>query len=137
MLGSPPDSAQAMVAEVGAASVTKTRFGLSCALATPFDAALDIDTGRMVAHARDCLARGCESVTLFGTTGEGASIGLSARERVLEAMCASGIDARRQLLSTVTASSLEDAADQATLALDAGVRGILLTPPFYFRHADD
>jgi 4-hydroxy-tetrahydrodipicolinate synthase len=109
---------------------------LSCALATPFDAALDIDVTRIVAHARDCLARGCDSVTLFGTTGEGASIGLSARGRVLDAMVQSGIDAG-QLLSTVAASSLEDATDQARLALDAGVRGILLTPPFYFRNAND
>jgi 4-hydroxy-tetrahydrodipicolinate synthase len=117
--------------------VTNTTFGLSCALATPFDAAMDIDVGRMVAHARDCLARGCDSVTLFGTTGEGASIGLSARGRVLDALCASGIDASRQLLSTVAGSSLEDATDQATLALEAGVRGILLTPPFYFRNVGD
>jgi 4-hydroxy-tetrahydrodipicolinate synthase len=138
MLGSPPDRAQAIVAGIlEPSAVTTTRFGLSCALATPFNTALDIDVGRMVAHARDCLARGCDSVTLFGTTGEGASIGLSARGRVLDAMCASGIDARRQLLSTVAASSLEDAADQATLALEAGVCGILLTPPFYFRNADD
>lgn len=114
-----------------------SRFGLSCAISTPFDAAGNVDVRRLVAHAIDRLARGCDSVTLFGTTGEGASIGLSARVAVMDAMIEAGIAPRTQLLSTVVASSIEDAADQAKLALDAGVRGILLTPPFYFRGVSD
>jgi 4-hydroxy-tetrahydrodipicolinate synthase len=118
--------------------VTMTsRFGLSCALSTPFERSGAVDVGRLVDHARDRLARGCDSITLFGTTGEGASIGLGARGRVMDAMIASGIATRTQLLSTIVASSIEDAADQANLALDAGVRGLLLTPPFYFRSVTD
>ena len=53
---------------------SEARFGLSAALTTPFDGAGRIDIAKMVAHARDCLAKGCDSVTLFGTTGEGASL---------------------------------------------------------------
>jgi 4-hydroxy-tetrahydrodipicolinate synthase len=62
------------------------RFGLSCALATPFDAGGAVDHARLVSHARWCLAAGCGSVTAFGTTGEGSSLGLSARERILDAL---------------------------------------------------
>ena len=54
------------------------RFGLSCALATPFDAGGAVDHARLVSHVRRCLAAGCGSVTVFGTTGEGSSLGLSA-----------------------------------------------------------
>ena len=117
-------------------NMIQSRFGLSCAISTPFDAKGAVDTGRLTAHATDCLARGCDSITLFGTTGEGASIGLSARGRVFTAMQAAGI-APKQLLATIAASSVEDAADQAHMALDVGVRGMLLTPPFYFRGVGD
>ncbi len=114
-----------------------SRFGLSCAISTPFAAAGNVDVPRLVEHAKDRLARGCDSITLFGTTGEGASVGLSARDAIMDAMVKAGITPRTQLLSTVVASSIEDAADQAKLALDAGVRGMLLTPPFYFRAVSD
>ena len=43
-------------------------FGLSAALATPFNADLSVDLPRMIAHAVDLLTEGCSSVTLFGTT---------------------------------------------------------------------
>jgi 4-hydroxy-tetrahydrodipicolinate synthase len=116
--------------------MTVTRFGLSVALSTPFDRAGGVDIPRLVAHAQWCLANGCDSVTLFGTTGEGASVGLSTRGRVFEAVLKAGI-APRQLLSSVVASAIEDAADQATQALDLGFRGLLLTPPFYFREISE
>ena len=54
-------------------------FGLSCALATPFLPDDRIDYARMVRHARNCLSEGCSSVTVFGTTGEGSSLGLAER----------------------------------------------------------
>jgi 4-hydroxy-tetrahydrodipicolinate synthase len=110
---------------------------MSCAISTPFDQRGDVDVPRLVAHAQSRLAAGCNSITLFGTTGEGASIGLSARGRIFEAMLAAGLKPRTQLLSTIVASAIEDAADQACLALDADVRGFLLTPPFYFRGVGD
>ncbi len=116
--------------------MTPSRFGLSCAISTPFDNQGEIDVARLAAHAKNRLARGCDSITLFGTTGEGASIGLSARVRVVDALLTAGI-APTQLQTTIVASSIEDAADQAKLGLDAGMRGFLLTPPFYFRGQPD
>lgn len=114
-----------------------SRFGLSVAITTPFDGQRNIDLPRFVAHAQWCLANGCDSVTLFGTTGEGASVGLAARVRVFEAMINAGLKPKTQLLSSVATSSVEDAAEQAAVALDLGFRGLLLTPPFYFRAVDD
>jgi 4-hydroxy-tetrahydrodipicolinate synthase len=114
-----------------------SRFGLSCAISTPFDTAGHVDIARLVDHAGGCLAKGCDSITLFGTTGEGASIGLAARGAIFDAFSKAGIKPRTQLLATVVASSIEDAAEQAKMALDANVRGMLLTPPFYFRGVSD
>lgn len=114
-----------------------SRFGLSCAISTPFTASGEVDLPRLVDHAKDRLARGCDSITLFGTTGEGASIGLGARVKVFDAFVKAGIAPRSQLLTTVVASSIEEAAAQAAQGLDLGVRGFLLTPPFYFRGVSD
>ena len=62
------------------------RFGLSVALATPFAEDRSIDLPRLVAHGRQSLADGCTSLTVFGTTGEGASLGQNDRQRALGAL---------------------------------------------------
>ena len=112
------------------------RFGLSAALTMPFDAAMGIDTPRAIDHAKWCLQNGCGSVTLFGTTGEGSSIGAEERRELLDAFLAAGI-APRRIVSGVMANSVQDAAEQSGLALDAGCRGILLAPPSYFKNVGD
>lgn len=107
-------------------------FGLSAALTTPFTAEGAIDLPKMVAHARRCIERGCTSVTLFGTTGEGASIARSERRGVLAAMAAGGIPANR-IVWAIADTAVADAVDHAAEALAAGVRNVLIPPPFYFK----
>ena len=111
------------------------RFGLSCATITPFAANGSIDVPRLLSHLHRCLAEGCDSFTLFGTTGEGASVGLSERNLVLESV----IDTfgGGKVLIGVATSAPEDAAAQANPLFDAGGRGLLLAPPFYFKGVDD
>ena len=112
-------------------------FGLSCALATPFDAAGGVDLARLVAQAGWCLEQGCRSVTVFGTTGEGASIGLPARRAILAALQEAGFDFGRSVVVGVAASAMEDALEQARMAYDQGCRAILLAPPFYFKNPSE
>lgn len=113
-----------------------SRFGLSVALTTPFDASGRIVIPLMTAHARACLDAGCNSVTLFGTTGEGASVGTAERQAVIDAMLASGISAD-QLVAGVLVDAAEDAAEQCRQALQSGARNILLAPPSYFNNVGD
>lgn len=113
------------------------RFGLGVALVTPFARDGSVDLARLRAHARRCLDEGCSSVTLFGTTGEGASLGSGQRASMLEALDDAGFDLPAQVLAGVAASSVEDAAAQANQLYDAGGRGILLAPPFYFKGVGD
>lgn len=113
------------------------RFGLSCALITPVDAAGAIDEARLAIHARRVLEQGCRSVTLFGTTGEGASFALPSRARAFEALARAGLVFNRQVLGSAAASSVEECAAQANQAFDAGVAGLLLAPPFYFKGVTD
>ena len=69
-------------------SIDPNRFGLSCAITTPMREGGSVDLPRLVTHARHVLAQGCDSVTLFGTTGEGAMIAPSQRMRALETLLA-------------------------------------------------
>lgn len=113
------------------------RFGLSAAIATPFDAAFEPDCARLAAHARALIEAGCGGVTLFGTTGEGAALSLAQRRAMIEATVAAIGEPRRRLTIGVTSCSLDEAREQALLGLDADCRALMLTPPFYFKGVDD
>ncbi|ATU95022.1 dihydrodipicolinate synthase family protein [Phyllobacterium zundukense] len=95
-----------------------------------------IDVPKAVNHAQHCLQSGCTSVTLFGTTGEGSSIGNDEREIVFNAFLSAGIEPA-QIVIGVMANSYLDAAAQARVALHAGCRGVLLAPPSYFKNVSD
>ena len=59
-------------------------FGLSVALTTPFSQAGEIDDYLMVAHSKWVLQNGANSITLFGTTGEGTSISQVEKLKTLQ-----------------------------------------------------
>jgi 4-hydroxy-tetrahydrodipicolinate synthase len=111
-------------------------FGLSCALALPLKDFFSIDVDRLAAHAGRCVAAGCSSVTVFGTTGEGASVSLAERERVLEALLDAGLE-MSQVLGGVAAASVGDAVEQARMVIQSGCRGLLVAPPFYYKGVTD
>src|SRR5829696_3089934 len=101
-------------------------FGISPALVTPFDEK-GVDVQRLADHALDCLERGCRTATVFGTTGEGPSVGALERERVASALVDLGLPAGR----------LEEGVYSTGQALRRGSHAVLLAPPFYFRPAPD
>ncbi len=113
-----------------------SRFGISPALVTPLKDDGAIDVQRLAAHADDLLERGCSSVTLFGTTGEGPSFSLAERDATASALVAAGLPAER-LVEGVIACSIDEAAESVGRALKRGMRAVLLAPPFYFRDAPD
>ncbi|MBA1157422.1 dihydrodipicolinate synthase family protein [Microvirga mediterraneensis] len=110
-------------------------FGISPALVTPF---LDgkVDARRLINHAKDCLSRGCRTATLFGTTGEGPSVGAMERDRVASEIISLGLPPNK-LVEGVLACSPEEAAYSTSRALRRGAHAVLLAPPFYFRPAPD
>ncbi|RIX97430.1 dihydrodipicolinate synthase family protein [Aureimonas flava] len=111
-------------------------FGLSAALTTPFDEGGGCAPEIAVRHAQRCLRDGCGSVTLFGTTGEGASVAAGERTAMLEAFRAAGIDGER-LVACVMANAQGDAVVQAAEILGGGAKGVLLAPPSYFKNLSE
>lgn len=112
-------------------------FGLSAALVTPFRKDGSVDLARLVSHARQTLADGCDGVTVFGTTGEGFGLQMAERAAVLGALVGGGIDPPNSVHVGIMASSALDAVEQSRLALDAGARGLLFAPPFYLKGLDE
>ncbi|MFL5234866.1 MAG: dihydrodipicolinate synthase family protein [Microvirga sp.] len=112
------------------------RFGVSPALVTPFGRDRKVDIEALAAHATDLLGRGCTSVTLFGTTGEGPSVPPSEREATATGLVRAGI-APEKLVEGVIACSVEEAAESTRAALRRGAKAVLLAPPFYFRPVPD
>lgn len=115
----------------------KSQFGLSCALALPVNPDASIDFSRLGHHARNALHTGCATVTVFGTTGEGASVSMREREQILDAFLASGISLSEQVLGGVAAAAVGDAVEQTRILIDRNCRGVLLAPPFYFKRLTD
>jgi 4-hydroxy-tetrahydrodipicolinate synthase len=111
-------------------------FGISPALATPIAADGTVHLKALAAHTNALLSRGCASATIFGTTGEGPSFGLSERERTAKGLIAAGIPAGK-IVEGLIACSHEEAVAGLAGAYDRGAKAVLFAPPFYFRDNPD
>ncbi len=110
--------------------------GLWPALLTPLHEQGDIDVPRFAAHARRLLDAGCTGVTPFGTTGEGPSFTVAERRAALEGLVAGGVPAQCILAST-SCAALPDVIELTRHAVQLGVRGCLVLPPFFLKGVPD
>lgn len=116
--------------------MTKPIFGLSAALVTPYTASGAVDLPKLVSHAESMLARGCDGITLCGTTGEGFGLSFDERQAMHEAL-ATALPADTRIHLGIMASAIDDAVAQSVAALDGGAAGLLMAPPFYMKGMDD
>lgn len=109
------------------------QFGIFAAMTTPFGGDGSIELNKLVAHARACIAAGCAGISTFGTTGEGASVGVAERRSVLAALRSGGIDGK-QIVPAIAVSAVDDAAALALEASEFGCRALLMTPPIFYKN---
>jgi 4-hydroxy-tetrahydrodipicolinate synthase len=107
-------------------------FGLSVALSTPFSQGGAIDKQLVVSHSKKVLQNGANSITLFGTTGEGTSLSQTEKLKILRTLIKEDILAS-QIIVAVMTSSLQDVVSQCIEYHELGVRRVLLAPPFFFK----
>jgi 4-hydroxy-tetrahydrodipicolinate synthase len=107
-------------------------FGLSVALSTPFSQGGAIDKQLVVSHSKKVLQNGANSITLFGTTGEGTSLSQTEKLKILRTLIKENILAS-QIIVAVMTSSLQDVVSQCIEYHELGVRRVLLAPPFFFK----
>jgi 4-hydroxy-tetrahydrodipicolinate synthase len=107
---------------------------LICAMATPLRADLTPHHELLLEHARDLLARGCDGLAVFGTSGEGPCLAVAQRRAGLDSLREAGIAPDRLIVGAASAS-LADAIDLTRHARASGISQVLLMPPFFLRDA--
>lgn len=110
--------------------------GIWPAMLTPLNEDLSIDHPKFAAHARALIRAGCGGVTLFGTTGEGASFSMVERREALEALVRHGVPAAQIMVST-SCAALPETLELTRHAVQVGVHGCLMLPPFFFKGVSD
>lgn len=85
-------------------------------------------------HLEDLLARGCDGIALFGTTGEGPAFTTAERRKGLERALDAGIAPERLVVAAMSAAP-GDTLELCRHAANAGVTRLLVMPPFFFRGA--
>ncbi len=109
--------------------------GVYAAVATPrVSDSIEADPAALFDYLDAIVRGGVDGIVLFGSTGEFVHFDLADRVRV--ATLASK-RCRVPLLVNVSHSSLVGALDLAECAIKAGVAGLLLMPPYFFRYSEE
>ncbi len=109
--------------------------GVLSPVLTPFKASLEPDVERYVAHCRWLIANNV-GLAIFGTNSEAASLSVSERLALTDALLAAGIPAARMMPGT-GACSFTDAVTLTKHAAANGAAGCLMLPPFYYKGVSD
>ena len=109
--------------------------GCYVATLTPFSEANQVDSGVIKAHTQWLIENGVEGLSPAGTTGEFLYLSNEERTEVVRATV-EGANGRVPVMAGVWALRVEDAANLARHAEDAGAQGVFLPTPIYYP-ADD
>lgn len=109
--------------------------GVLTPVVTPFDAALKPDPQRLVAQCRWMLSQDV-GLALFGTNSEATSLSVAERKMLLETVVEAGLPADRMMPGTGLCN-LPETIELTRHAVELGVGGVLMLPPFYYKGVSD
>lgn len=114
----------------------QTLGGVYVANVTPFedDATLSVDEGAYLEHVAWLSGEGVRGVVPFGTNGEGPSVSLEEKLRVLEALFNRASDL--QVIPSVMQGNLPDTLRMVEVLNGYPAAAVLVLPPYYFKPAD-
>lgn len=110
--------------------------GVITATLTPLNPNGTVDHAHLAVHCHSLVNHGGDGIALLGTTGEANSFSAEERRDILEQLIGSGFEPRRMIVGTGTCS-LTETISLTKHAVAAGVGGILLMPPFFYRDVTD
>ncbi|MDP3086279.1 MAG: dihydrodipicolinate synthase family protein [Rubrivivax sp.] len=113
----------------------ETMRGVLSPVITPFRADLSVDVPVLAAQCRWLLDADV-GLAIFGTNSEGNSMSAAERAEVIAGLVSAGIPAARMMPGT-GACALDDAVALTRSAVKAGVGGVLVLPPFYYKGVSD
>ena len=112
--------------------MVKILFGLSVAIATPFDKKYEIELNEFRNHISYLLKYNIKSFTFFGTTGEGPSISLKEKIKSLEYLLSHELKTKQTYVSIIQ-SSYKTAKLEIENYNKLGIKNFLVSPPFFFK----
>ena len=105
--------------------------GVLAPVITPFNRDLSPDAERLIAQCKWMLTQG-SGLAIFGTNSEANSLSVNERIALLDALLAADVDASRMMPGT-GCCALTDTVRLTEHATKAGVAGVLMLPPFYYK----
>ncbi len=109
--------------------------GVLSPVLTPFKPDLEPDVPRYIAHCKWLVSNNV-GLAIFGTNSEAASLSVSERLGLTDALLAAGVPAHRMMPGT-GACALPDAVALTKHAVANGAAGCLMLPPFYYKGVSD
>jgi 4-hydroxy-tetrahydrodipicolinate synthase len=109
--------------------------GVFSPVLTPFNADYTPDADRFIRHCRWLLDQQV-GLSIFGTNSEANSMSVAEKERLLDALLEAGIPPAR-LMPGTGCCALSDSIELTKRAVQAGVGGVLMLPPFYYKGVSD
>jgi 4-hydroxy-tetrahydrodipicolinate synthase len=109
--------------------------GIYSPVLTPFKSDLSPDTQAFVRHCQ-WLVGNDVGLAVFGTNSEANSLSVGERRALLDAVLEAGVPAAR-LMPGTGCCSLTDSVELTRHATAAGVGGVLMLPPFYYKGVSD
>lgn len=110
--------------------------GVLAAALTPVDNNLIPNETLMAEHCRWLMKNGSDGLAILGTTGEANSFSLKERIKIIEGLVEAGIPAEKMMPGTGSCN-ITDAVTLTKVCLEAGTRGVLMLPPFYYKNPTD
>jgi dihydrodipicolinate synthase/N-acetylneuraminate lyase len=107
--------------------------GVYVANVTPFrdDGSLEVDDGAYLEHVFWLAEMGVRGVVPFGTNGEGPSVTLREKLRILEALFERGV--RTQVIPAIMQNNLPETLEMLRALEDCPATAVLILPPYYFK----
>ncbi len=115
---------------------TVAQKGVWAASLTPMMQDLRVDSGLMLHHCKWLLSNGIDGIVLSGTTGEANSFSVVEKMILLDDLIAGGIPPEKLIVGT-GCCAFPDTVTLTQHAVQHGVAGVLMLPPFYYKNVSD
>jgi 4-hydroxy-tetrahydrodipicolinate synthase len=106
--------------------------GVFPAITTPFKSDGSVDEAFLAKHVIWLLDAGCRGVVALGSLGEGATLTLDEKVRILE-VCRTVTAGRVPLVASISGLATAECVALAKAAARAGCDGLMVLPPYVYR----
>jgi len=106
--------------------------GVMPAITSSFTEDLDIDHGFMARHCQWLMENGCAGIVALGSLGEGATLSLDEKSRILRT-CVDAVNGHKPVVASVSALATSEAVATAKAAANLGCNALMVLPPYVYQ----